>query len=159
MRTIKNSMYVLLLLRSAHITSQIVADHFSTRWRIRLWSLHRPITGRGRYRVLSYQCWGSASASRTEQRTGFGLVVRVQGWLWRTENVIIPIFHISYILNFFRFLATSIPGIHALSYEGFAGTEVRTVNLPPPPPGAPGGNWGATWNLWTPVKVSRSQYA
>jgi len=52
------------------------------------------------------------------------------------------------------FLATGIPGSNALSYEGFAGTEVVTVKLPPPPPGAPGGNWGDTLNLWTPNKIA-----
>jgi len=49
-------------------------------------------------------------------------------------------------------------GSNALTYEGFAGTEVETVTLPPPPPGAEGGNWGSTWNIWTPVKVCKSQY-
>jgi hypothetical protein len=57
------------------------------------------------------------------------------------------------------FLDARIPNAsNALSYEGFAGTEVMTVGLPPPPPGAEGGNWGATWNLWTPIKVCKSQY-
>jgi len=51
------------------------------------------------------------------------------------------------------FLVAEVPVSNAISYEGFAGTEVNTVSLPPPPPGAEGGNWGATWNLWTPVKV------
>jgi hypothetical protein len=46
--------------------------------------------------------------------------------------------------------------INALSYEGFAGTEVGTVPLPPPPPGAEGENWSETWNLWTPVKVTNT---
>ena len=94
MRKIKNSMYVHRLLHSTHIKSQIVAYHFSTRRRIRLWSLHPPITGWGRHRVLSYSWRGSASASRTEQRTGFGLVVRRQGWLSRIKNVIILDFFI-----------------------------------------------------------------
>ena len=94
MRKIKNSMYVHRLLHSTHIKSQIVAYHFSTRRRIRLWSLHPPITGRGRHRILSYSWRGSASASRTEQRTEFGLVVRRQGWLSRIKNVIILDFFI-----------------------------------------------------------------
>ena len=47
-------------------------------------------------------------------------------------------------------------GINALSYEGFAGTEVETVELPPPHPGVEGGNWGSTRNIWTPVKVCKS---
>ena len=33
--------------------------------------------------------------------------------------------------------------------------EVGIESLPPPPPGAKGGNWGEVRNLWTPVKVSK----
>ena len=84
-------------------------------------------------------------------------LVRWSGY--RTRITFLFFIYPIYILNFFSFLTTSFPGIHALSYEGFAGAEVVTVGLPPPPPGAPGGNWGATWNLWTPVKVCKSQYA
>ncbi|KAF8222412.1 hypothetical protein L208DRAFT_1381862 [Tricholoma matsutake] len=52
------------------------------------------------------------------------------------------------------FFVGSIPATNVLSYEGFAATELEIVQLPPPATGSPGGNWGTTWNLWTPVKVA-----
>jgi len=55
------------------------------------------------------------------------------------------------------FLDTGItPGINALSYISNGrsiGSDAVTVNLSPPPPGEVGGNWGATTNLWTIIKV------
>jgi len=52
------------------------------------------------------------------------------------------------------FFVGGVPTNNALSYEGFAGTELHIDILPPPSAGSPGGNWGSTWNLWTPVKIN-----
>ena len=54
-------------------------------------------------------------------------LVRWSGY--RTRITFLYFIYPIYILNFFSFLTTSFPGIHALSYEGFAGAEVVTVGL------------------------------